>query len=110
MSSHREQDASGQPGLNRRSFLQTSGGMAAGVAVTVVPSAALVLAAPASAEESGLGKRVDPDGDVPEDTVMAYVRDVQKGHVTIVAGTHEMTYRDPVLTKRLVDAARAQQA
>jgi hypothetical protein len=104
----------GQPerqGVNRRSFLQTSGGVATGVAVTVVPSAALALGVtPAAAAEPKLGRRVDPEGHVPADTVMAYVHDADKGHVTIVAGTQEMTYHDPALAKRLLDAAGARAA
>lgn len=36
---------------------------------------------------------------------MAYIRDEVRGEVTIVAGTSEMTYRDPALVKRLLAAA-----
>ncbi|MDQ6854579.1 MAG: hypothetical protein M3046_12970 [Actinomycetota bacterium] len=97
-------------GLNRRSFLQTSGGVATGVAVTVVPSAALALASPAAASAGNgrLGELVHPTGDVPSEPVMAYVHDAAKAEVTVLAGTVEKTYRDPVLAKRLLDAARAQ--
>jgi hypothetical protein len=99
---------SGKAGLNRRSFLQNSGGMATGLAVIAVPPAALALASPAVAKDFGLGKVVHPEGDVPSEPVMAYVHDAAKGEVTVMAGTTEKTYRDPVLVKRLLDAARAQ--
>ena len=102
----------GQPkdgGYDRRSFLRTSGEVATGVAVVAVPSAAaLAAAAPADAHE--LGKPVEARGDIPEEPVMAYVHNAARGEVTVVAGTSERTYRDPVLAKRLLDAARAQTA
>jgi hypothetical protein len=99
-------------GHDRRSFLKASGGVATGVAVTVLPSAAVALASPAIAGAHGgqLGKPVEAHGDVPPETVMAYVHDAERAEVTVVAGTSQMTYRDPVLAKRLLDAARAQTA
>jgi hypothetical protein len=36
--------------------------------------------------------------------VAAYVRHAERGEVTVMSGKHEVTYRDPVLVKRLVDA------
>ena len=36
---------------------------------------------------------------------MAYVRDAQRGEVTVMSGTSETTYRDRALVKRLLDAA-----
>jgi hypothetical protein len=44
---------------------------------------------------------------VPSEPVMAYVHDAEKGEVTVLSGTVERTYRDPVLAKRLLDAAQA---
>jgi len=93
-------------GLNRRSFLHTSTGVATGIAVTVLPTGVVALAAPAAdAKERSAPRRVEPDGDVPQETVMAYVHDAKHGVVTVVSGTSEKTYRDPVLAKRLLDAA-----
>lgn len=106
-----ELDASGAElkGSSRRAFLQTSGGVATGIAVTVLPSGVVALASPAaaSAKEQPLGERVDPSGDVPQEPVMAYVHDADKGVVTVVSGAGERTYRDPALAKRLLDAAHA---
>ena len=33
------------------------------------------------------------------------VRDPERGEVTVMAGTQETTYNDPVLVRRLLDAA-----
>jgi len=77
-------------GVNRRSFLQSSGAVATGVAVTIVPGAAT--------------------GDMPREPVMAYVHNAQRGEVTVLSGTEERTYRDPVLAKRLLDAANPDKA
>jgi hypothetical protein len=93
-------------GLNRRSFLHTSGGVATGIAVTVLPTGVVALAAPAAdAKAQPAPRRIDPHGDVPQETVMAYVHDAKHGVVTVVSGTTEKTYSDPALAKRLLDAA-----
>ena len=106
MSSELDAGAPARKGLNRRSFLHTSGGIATGIAVTVLPTGVVALAAPAAdAKERSAPRRVEPDGDVPQETVMAYVHDAKHGVVTVVSGTSEKTYRDPVLAKRLLDAA-----
>jgi hypothetical protein len=36
---------------------------------------------------------------------MAFVRDAARGEVTVLSGTREVTYRDPALAKRMLDAA-----
>jgi hypothetical protein len=46
-----------------------------------------------------------PSGPAPSEPVTAYVRNADRGEVTVMAGTQETTYRDPVLVKRLLDAA-----
>jgi hypothetical protein len=109
MSSEADLGRSDGAGVSRRSFLQSSGGAATGLAVIVVPPAAL-FASTASAKETRLGGVVDPQGDVPSEPVMAYVHDATRGEVTVLSGTTQRTYRDPVLAQRLLDAARAQTA
>lgn len=94
--------------VSRRSFLQTSGGVATGIAVTVLPSGAVALAAPEVASAKEKAHLVDPSGHPPAEPVMAYVHDADAGVVTVVSGTTERTYRDPALAKRLIDAARPQ--
>jgi hypothetical protein len=105
MSSEHDAGDLTRKGLNRRSFLHTSGGVATGIAITVLPTGVVALAAPAAEAKGRPAPRVDPDGDVPEETVMAYVHDAKRGVVTVVSGTTEKTYSDPALVKRLLDAA-----
>ena len=108
-----ELDAGGEErsGYSRRSFLRTSGGVATGIAVTVLPSGAVALAAPSAAgAKEPSAQRVEAKGDVPQEPVMAYVHDAKNGVVTVVSGTGEKTYRDHALAKRLLDAAHAQTA
>jgi hypothetical protein len=106
MSSEHDAGDLTRKGLSRRSFLHTSGGVATGIAVTVLPTGVVALAAPAAdAKAQSPPRRVDPDGDVPHETVMAYVHDAKHGVVTVVSGTSEKTYSDPALVKRLLDAA-----
>ena len=96
-------------GSSRRVFLQSSAGAIGGAAVILatpkVASLALDVASPGSASES---KAVvtHPSGPAPREPVTAYVRDAERGEVTVMSGTFESTYRDPVLVKRLLDAAR----
>ena len=112
MSSELDASNGERKSFSRRSLLQTSGGVATGIAVTVLPSGVVALAAPAvaGAKDKPLGEPVDPLGDVPESPVMAYVHDAENGVVTVVSATGERTYRDPALVKRLLDAAPSQKA
>ena len=101
-------DGEAPKGQSRRTFLRTSGGVATGIAVTVLPTGMVALAAPAAADAKTVpAQAVRPEGDVPRETVMAYVHDAEQGIVTVVSGTTERTYRDPALAKRLTDAAHA---
>jgi hypothetical protein len=111
MSSEPDADRTEPRRHSRRSFLQTSGGVATGIAVTVLPTGVVALAAPSAASAKDRpAQRVDAAGDVPEEPVMAYVHDAEHGIVTVVSGTGEKTYRDPALAKRLLDAAHSQTA
>ena len=109
MASEHDPDENARPGTSRRSFLRTSGGVATGIAVTVLPSGVVALATPAGAQASTdpEAQRVTAAGDLPEHPVMAYVHDAKNGIVTVISGTHEKTYHDPALAKRLHDAAHA---
>jgi hypothetical protein len=49
----------------------------------------------------------EPSAAVPSETLVAYVRDLDSGEVTVASGTGETTYRDKALVKRLVKAARS---
>ena len=93
--------------LSRRSFIQTSAGVATGAVIAATP-AALVL----DRSKGGAGATADPapeptapSGPAPREPVMAYVRNAERGEVTVMSGTSETTYKDPVLVKRLMQAA-----
>jgi len=92
---------------SRRSFLQATAGAAAGVAVVATGPRLAAAALHGGANTSPLGELVKPSGPPPAETVMAYVRDAARGEVTVLAGTRESTYRDPELSRRLIDAGRA---
>jgi len=98
-------DAGTAPALNRRLFLQSSAGAAAGVAVVAGGPrlAAAALSGPTNTRAVKLIAK--PASSPPRDTVMAFVRDAARGEVTVLSGTREVTYRDPALAKRMLDAA-----
>lgn len=85
-------------GVTRLSFIKTSAGVAAGMAAAGVPVAA------ARADE-GAGVEAEPSTPTPAEPVTAYVRDAQRGEVTVLSQTGEKTYRDRALVKRLMAAA-----
>jgi len=100
-------DAGLDDGTSRRAFLQSTAGAAAGAAAILAAPKAVSLAAP------GLGRAADPkavvtkpSGPAPPEPVTAYVRNAERHEVTVMAGRTETTYRDPVLVKRLLGAAR----
>jgi hypothetical protein len=101
-------DAAAIEGTSRRAFLQGTAGAAAGAAVILatpkVASIAIDGASPsASTEPQAVVTK--PSGPPPSEPVTAYVRNPHRGEVTVMSGTRETTYRDPVLVKRLLDAA-----
>jgi hypothetical protein len=86
--------------VTRRSFLQTSVGVAGGTAIVGAPAAVASRGGtPPSEVVTAASRRV------PHEPVMAYVRDARRGEVTLVAGKRETTYRDPELVRRLLKAA-----
>jgi hypothetical protein len=85
-------------GVTRLSFLKASAGAAAGAAAIGVPAAAVL-----SDDKPGVVPA--PSSANPREPVMAYVRDAQRGEVTVMAGTSETTYRDRALVKKLLAAA-----
>ena len=93
--------------VSRRSFIQTSAGVATGAVIAATP-AALVLdrskkASSAAAEPAP--EVTSPSGPAPREPVMAYVRNPERGEVTVMSGTSETTYKDPALVRRLMQAA-----
>jgi hypothetical protein len=87
-------------GVTRLSFLKASAGAAAGAAAIAVPAAAIASDKPSVVDV--------PSSATPREPVMAYVRDADRGEVTVMSGTSETTYRDPALVKKLLGAAPQQ--
>jgi hypothetical protein len=87
-----------EAGVTRLSFLKAGAGAAAGAAAVGVPAAAVL-----SGEKKGVV--TEPSSPAPREPVMAYVRNADRGEVTVMSGTSETTYRDRALVKRLLDAA-----
>jgi hypothetical protein len=89
-------------GVTRAGFLKGSAGVAAGAAIVATPAA---IALDRSGGKAAPPQVVKSPSPTPREPVMAYVRDADRGEVTVVSGTSETTYRDPVLVKRLLDAS-----
>ncbi len=82
-------------GVTRLSFIKAG---ATGMAVVGIPAATVLT-------QNKQGQVTEPTSENPREPVMAYVRDAQRGEVTVMSGTRETTYRDPALVKRLLTAA-----
>ena len=85
-------------GITRSSFLKASAGAAAGVAAIATPAGAVL-----SLQEQGVPARISSPA--PREPVIAYVHDAERGEVTVMAGTSEITYTDRPLVRRLMKAA-----
>jgi hypothetical protein len=93
---------------SRRAFLQGTASAAAGAAVILATPkvASIALEAPGAGLTPGPKAVVTkPSGPAPYEPVTAYVRNAERGEVTVMSGKRETTYRDHVLVKRLLDAA-----
>jgi hypothetical protein len=101
-------DAATVDASSRRAFLQGTAGAAAGAAMIVATPKVASIARDAG--KRGVAEPgpvvAKPSGPAPREPVAAYVRNVERGEVTVMSGKREVTYRDPVLVKRLTDAAR----
>jgi hypothetical protein len=101
-------DAAAIDGTSRRAFLQGAAGAAAGAAVILTtPKVASIALDGAGSSVPAEPKAVvtKPSGPAPHEPVTAYVRNADRGEVTVMSGKQETTYRDPVLVRRLLDAA-----
>jgi hypothetical protein len=61
------------------------------------------VAAARAREEAG--SEIEPSSPTPSEPVTAFVRDAQRGEVTVVSGTGEKTYQDRALVRRMLAAA-----
>ena len=85
--------------MTRSSFLKASAALAGGAAAASVPGAA------ALAQEPG-AVPTEPSTPTPAEPIVAYVRDAERGEVTVMSGTRERTYRDRALVRRMLNVAK----
>ncbi len=85
--------------LNRAKFVKIAGAATGAAALAAAPPLARAAMGGDNAES------IDPTTGVPEEPVVAYVRDVERGEVTVTTGTTEHTYRDRALVQKLMRAA-----
>jgi hypothetical protein len=97
--------------LDRRGFLKSSAVAATGVAAAAVPAAAAIAiegrSGTAATGANPPAVVTKPSGPLPAEPVTAYLRDAKSSEVTVLSGTSETTYKDPLLAQRLLDAAGA---
>jgi hypothetical protein len=99
-------DAGVEVGTSRRAFLQGTAGAAAGAAAILATPKVAAIALDSSHGSVAPAVVTKASGPAPAEPVTAYVRDAERGEVTVMSGKQETTYRDPVLVKRLLEAAR----
>lgn len=83
--------------MSRRAFLSSAGaatGAAALGAVVGVPQL-----------RGGVALRGAPSGPLPDEPVVAYVRDAKTGELAVMVGHREVAVKDAALVRRIVDAA-----
>jgi hypothetical protein len=85
---------------DRRTFLKAAGAATGAAVIGTVPGVA-----DAATESSR--ELVQEPSKLPQEPLVAIVRDHRKSEVTIVSGLKETTYRDRTLVRRLLDAAKS---
>ena len=83
--------------FSRRSFFKAAG-VATGTAMISISPAAAAAIEPGASETT-------PSGPLPQEPIVAVVRNAELGEVTVLAGTTETTYTDKQLVKRLLKTA-----
>jgi 3-hydroxyisobutyrate dehydrogenase-like beta-hydroxyacid dehydrogenase len=83
--------------FSRRSFFKAAG-VATGTAMISISPAAAAALEPAA-------KQTAPSGPLPDEPIVAVIRNAELGEVTVLVGTTEQTYKDKQLVKRLLAAA-----
>jgi hypothetical protein len=87
--------------VSRRTFMKQVSVGAAGVA------AVGALGMPKAGAHVGRQAKPDePAADTSAEPVMAFVRDRERGEVTLLVGHREIVHRDPELVRRLLHAAK----
>ncbi|HLX18971.1 MAG TPA: twin-arginine translocation signal domain-containing protein [Gaiellaceae bacterium] len=82
--------------LSRRSFMKVAGAATGAAALAAAPPLARAAVGGDDAEH------IDPTTGIPEEPIVAYVRNAERGEVTVTSGTTERTFRDHTLVRRLL--------
>jgi len=83
--------------INRLSFLKAAGVATGTAAIAASPAVA-------AAVEPGAVETV-PGTPIPNEPIVAVIRDPARGQITVLSGTTEKTYTDRLLVNRLLKAA-----
>jgi hypothetical protein len=83
--------------FSRRSFFKVAG-VATGTAMISVSPAAAAAIEPGALETT-------PSGPLPNEPIVAVIRNAELGEITVLSGTTETTYTDKLLVRRLLKAA-----
>ncbi len=84
--------------VTRRGFLSSAGAVTGAVALGAATAGPRLVSAAAEAAA--------PTHPLPDEPVVAYVRNPKGGDVRLMVGHHEITVQDPVLVQRIVAATR----
>jgi len=82
--------------FSRRSLLKAAG---------VATGTAMISVSPAAAAIEPGAMETTPSGPLPSESIVAVIRNADRGEVTILSGRTEKTYTDKALVKRLLKAA-----
>jgi hypothetical protein len=83
--------------INRLSFLRAAGVATGTAAIAASPALA-------AAVEPGPVEAI-PGTPIPNEPIVAVIRDPARGEITVLSGTTERTYTDRLLVNRLLKAA-----
>lgn len=100
---------SGTDGLNRRSFLKRGGMAAAAAGLIAMPGSTAILGAFESdtpTVDSGGGEVTDAEIGSMSDALVAHVKNLSTGEISIYSGTREVVLRNPGLATQLFRASR----
>ena len=83
--------------VSRRGFLTTAGAVTGAAALSAATAGPKLVAAAADAAA--------PGGPLPEETVVAYVRNPKSGQLRLMVGEREVDVKDRALVQRIVAAS-----
>jgi hypothetical protein len=85
--------------MTRRRFIGAAGAVTGAAAISAVGPHLV-------AQAAGIDPAALDAGELPKQTVLAYVKDPASGTVSVMVGQREVTVTDRALVRRIVNAAR----